>query len=102
MTNATTGKRNLVALIVAATLLASVVSLSNVAAQDATSPLLQTYKELFARSEKEKKGLTFYLSGQTIGAVFVKMIGNDAVEVRNQTYGRIIIRLDSVDAIAIN
>jgi hypothetical protein len=30
------------------------------------------------------------------------MIGNDAIEVRNQTYGRIVIRLESIDAVAIN
>ena len=71
------------------------------AAQDAKS-LSQAYQELFERSAKEKKGLNIYVRGQTIGAVFVKMIGNDAIEVRNQTYGRIVIRLDSIDAVAIN
>jgi hypothetical protein len=29
-------------------------------------------------------------------------MGNDAVEIRNQTYGRIIIRMDQIDAVAIN
>ncbi len=71
------------------------------AAQDAKS-LSQAYQELFERSAKEKKGLNIYVRGQTIGAVFVKMIGNDAIELRNQTYGRIVIRLDSIDAVAIN
>ena len=42
-----------------------------------------------------------YVKGQTIPGVFSK-IGADTVEVRNQTYGRIIIRLDSIDAVAIN
>ena len=72
-----------------------------VAAQDAKS-LSQAYQELFERSAKEKKGLNIYVRGQTIGAVFVKMIGSDAIEVRNQSYGRIVIRLDSIDAVAIN
>ena len=34
--------------------------------------------------------------------VVVRVIGADAVEVRNQTFSRIIIRLDSIDALAIN
>ena len=68
----------------------------------AQSQLMQNYQELFERSLKEKKGLNFYVKGQTIPGVVVKVIGNEAVEVRNQTYGRIIIRVDSIDAVAIN
>jgi hypothetical protein len=79
----------------------SSVRIPNVAAQDAKS-LSQAYQELFERSAKEKKGLNIYVRGQTIGAVFVKMMGSDAIEVRNQTYGRIVIRLDSIDGVAIN
>jgi hypothetical protein len=43
----------------------------------------------------------FYVKGQTIGGAVTK-IGTDYVEVKNQTYSRIIIRFDSIDAIAIN
>jgi hypothetical protein len=68
----------------------------------AQSQLMQNYQELFERSQKEKKGLNFYVKGQTIAGVVVKVIGNEAVEVRNQTYGRIIIRMESIDAVAIN
>jgi hypothetical protein len=67
----------------------------------AQTQLAQNYRELLDRSEKEKKGLTFYVKGQTISGVVVK-IGSDAVEVRNQTFSRIVIRLDSIDALAIN
>jgi len=68
----------------------------------AQTQLAQNYRELLDRSEKEKKGLTFYVKGQTISGVVVRVIGTDAVEVRNQTFSRIIIRLDSIDALAIN
>lgn len=68
----------------------------------AQSQLMQNYQELFDKSLKEKKGLNFYVKGQTIPGVVVKVIGTEAVEVRNQTYGRIIIRMDSIDAVAIN
>jgi hypothetical protein len=60
------------------------------------------YQELFAVSQKEKKGLMFWVGGQTIGGAVTKVIGSEAVEVRNQTYGRIIIRIDRIDALAIN
>ncbi len=86
---------------VGALLMLSGIRVPRVAAQDAKS-LSQAYQEIFERSAKEKKGLNIYVRGQSIGAVFAKMIGNDAIEVRNQTYGRIVIRLDSIDAVAIN
>ncbi|HWH79398.1 MAG TPA: hypothetical protein VNT76_18590 [Candidatus Binatus sp.] len=61
-----------------------------------------SYQELLDRSEKEKKGLMFYVKGQTIAGVFVKRIGSEAIEIRNQAYGRLIIRIDSIDAVAMN
>jgi hypothetical protein len=64
--------------------------------------VIQAYQELFGVSQKEKRGLMFYVKGQSIGGAVTKVIGNDAVEIRNQTHGRIIIRLDQVDAVAIN
>jgi hypothetical protein len=102
MTTLTVRKTGILALALALTLSLSGVYFSNVAAQGAKSQLLQSFQELFERSEKEKKGLNIYVRGQAIGAVFVRLIGAEAIEVRNQTYGRIIIRLDSIDAVAIN
>lgn len=64
-------------------------------------PAAQSFRELLDRSEKERKGLMFYVKGQIIPGVVVK-VGAGTVEVRNQTHGRIIIRLDSIDAVAIN
>ena len=61
----------------------------------------QSIRELLEKSEKERKGLMFYVKGQAIGGAVIK-IGPDYVEVKNQTYNRIIIRLDSIDAVALN
>jgi hypothetical protein len=72
---------------------------SMVAAQSQVS---ESFRELLERSEKEKKGLTFYVKGQAIAGVVVKVIGTAAVEIRNREYSRIIIRLESIDALAIN
>jgi hypothetical protein len=60
------------------------------------------FQELFDYSLKEKKGLTFFVQGQTIPGVVTKMVGEDAIEVRNQTSSRIIIRVDRIDAVAAN
>ncbi len=62
----------------------------------------QVFQELIDQSLKDKKGLTFFIKGQTIGGAVTKQIGPEIVEVRNQTYSRVIIRLDQVDAVAIN
>ena len=76
---------------------------SNLAfSQTASTKTTQAFQELFDYSLKEKKGLTFYVQGQTIPGVVTKMIGEDAVEVRNQTSNRIIIRRDRIDAVGAN
>lgn len=61
-----------------------------------------TFQELVDQSLKDKRGLTFFIKGQTVGGAVIKQTGPDIIEVRNQTYSRIIIRLDQVDAVAIN
>src|SRR4051812_48506933 len=69
-------------------------------AQSLPSGVLQAYKSVLETSMKEKRGLMFYVRGQQIGGGVVRLIGDDAVEIRNQTYGRIVIRLDQVEATA--
>ena len=66
------------------------------------APIPAAYQELLQLSLKEKKGLTFFMGGQTVGGVVVRVLGDEAVEIRNQTYSRLIIRLESVDGLAIN
>jgi len=58
------------------------------------------FKELIEWSMKEKRGLTFFINGQTVGGGVVRWVGSDAVELKSQQYARIIVRLDRVDAIA--
>ncbi|HBY61852.1 MAG TPA: hypothetical protein DEH78_18690 [Solibacterales bacterium] len=59
------------------------------------------FHELLNQSLKEKKGLTFYVQGQTVVGLVVRIDGDQAVEVRNQTHSRVVIRLASVDAVAL-
>ncbi len=62
----------------------------------------ETFKELFETSQNEKRGLTFYLNGQTVAGIVTKTIGTEAVEVRNQMFSRIILIIDEIDGIAIS
>ena len=56
-------------------------------------------EDLLKMSLETKKGLNFFIRGNSIGGLVLRM-GNGMVEVRNQNYGRIVIRIDSIDAVA--
>ncbi|HVJ80496.1 MAG TPA: hypothetical protein VNC50_05455 [Planctomycetia bacterium] len=62
---------------------------------------MEPFRELLEASLQSKKGLVFYFRGQQVAGVVVKAPENGVVELRNQAYGRILIRLDNVDAVAI-
>ena len=59
-------------------------------------------EEVLNQSLTQKKGMAIYIGGQVINAIFVKRIDANTIEVKNQTFGRIIIRMDRVDAIAMS
>ena len=61
-----------------------------------------SFRELLELSQKEKRGFTFIVRGQSIGGIVMQIHGEEAVEVRNQAHQRRIIRLDRVDALGIN
>lgn len=72
-------------------------------AQSASGALSSTaVEEVLNQSLTQKKGMAIYIGGQLINAIFVKRIDANSIEVKNQTHGRIIIRMDRVDAIAIS
>ena len=58
-------------------------------------------RELLEASQSEKKGVTLYLKGQSLGGVVVRITG-DLVEMRNREFGRIVVRLDAIDAAAMS
>jgi hypothetical protein len=70
--------------------------------QGGQSAVMPAFQELLDLSYKEKKGLTFYIKGQTVAGIVTKFFGSDAIEVRNQTHSRIVIRIESIDAMAMN
>ena len=92
--------RGLLPLALLATLILA--TLGNAQAGEPDKASMQAYKELLEMSLKEKKGLMFHDNGQAIGGAVTKIGDDGFIEVRNQQYGRIIIRLEQVDALAAN
>ncbi|MCC6490903.1 MAG: hypothetical protein IT364_25675 [Candidatus Hydrogenedentes bacterium] len=60
---------------------------------------MSLFQELLEASLASKRGLTFYLNGQTVVG-YVTKIGERTVEVRNQQYDRVILLLDRIDGVA--
>jgi hypothetical protein len=59
-------------------------------------------EEVFNQSLAQKRGVSIYIGSQVINGLFVKKIDENTIEVRNQQFGRILIRIDRIDAIAIS
>lgn len=59
----------------------------------------ETMRELLEACQNDKKSVVLYFKGQNLGGAVVK-IATDTVEIRNREYGRIIVRLDALDAVA--
>lgn len=60
------------------------------------------FRDLLETSLKERKGVTCYVNGQTVQGRVTRMLGEQAVELTSREYGRIVIRLDRIDAVAGN
>ncbi len=58
-------------------------------------------REILEASQNEKKSVTLYVKGQSIGGAVVKLSA-DTVEIRNREFSRIVVRIDSIDAAAMN
>ncbi len=67
------------------------------AAQGKEYPMFQQILEV---SLNEKKSVTVFIGGQSLGGGVMKLNG-DTVELRNLENPRIVIRLDSIDAVAL-
>jgi len=49
---------------------------------------------------QDKRGITLYVNGQAISGAVTRIEPGQWVELRNQQYGRILVRLDRIDGIA--
>ena len=57
-------------------------------------------EQALAAAQESKKGIMVYVGGQAIGGAVVKIEAGQTVELRNQQYSRIVLRLDRIDGIA--
>ena len=51
-------------------------------------------------AQQDKRGITLYVSGQTIAGAVTKVEPGQWVEMKNQTSGKIVVRIDRIDGIA--
>ena len=61
---------------------------------------MNPFFELIESSHKEKRSLTLFIKGQTVAGIVVKIIEGGTIELKSQTYSRVIVRLDAIDAVA--
>jgi hypothetical protein len=71
------------------------------AATPAPSGWSEQLQATLESSLQAKHGIVFYVDGQAIPGS-VRQIGPDYVIVANQEHGQVVIRLDRVDAVAVN
>jgi hypothetical protein len=58
-------------------------------------------EDAFNAALESKRGVTLYVNGQTIGGAVTKIEAGKFVELRSQQFGRIVVRWDSIDGIAL-
>ena len=61
---------------------------------------LRGIEQALVAAQQDKRGITVYVAGQTIGGAVTRIETGQWVELRNQTAGKIIVRLDRIDGIA--
>lgn len=59
-------------------------------------------KKYLDESHQSKKGLTFYVNGNTVNGYVTRIIDDHTVEIRNQTSSKVLVLLDRLDAIAMS
>ncbi len=57
------------------------------------------FQPVLEASLAEKKGVMFYVKGQSIPGIVTK-VNVDSVELRSREYSRIVVKIESIDAVA--
>ena len=50
---------------------------------------------------QSKRGITVYVNGQPIGGAVTRIEAGSFIELRNQQFGRIVVRWDRIDGVAL-
>lgn len=59
-------------------------------------------EQTLTTAQQDKKGVTLYVAGQSVGGAVTRVEPGQWVELRNQQSGRIVVRLDRIDGVATN
>ena len=59
------------------------------------------FRNILEASMNEKKGVMLYVKGQAVPGVVLK-IEAESVELRSREYARIVVKLESIDAVAMS
>jgi hypothetical protein len=59
-------------------------------------------KKYLEESLQNKKGLTFYVNGNTVNCYVIRIVDDNTVEVRNQSSSKVLVFLNRLDAIAMS
>jgi hypothetical protein len=70
------------------------------AAGAAATDAIKGIEQALVAAQQDKRGITLYVSGQTIAGAVTRVEPGQWVEMKNQTSGRIIVRIDRIDGIA--
>lgn len=79
-------------------LMTLVITLAAGAAGAVTAP--QGIEQALTAAQQDKRGITLYVSGQAVAGAVTRIEPGQWVEMKNQTSGKIIVRLDRIDGIA--
>ena len=74
--------------------------LSIAAGAAAAADAVKGIEAALVAAQQDKRGITLYVSGQTIAGAVTKVEPGQWVEMKNQTSGKIIVRIDRIDGIA--
>jgi endonuclease YncB( thermonuclease family) len=67
-----------------------------------TAIMFQLLKPILDESQQSKKGITFFVNGNTVIGYVVRVIDEVAVEVKNQRSSKVLIRMDKIDAVELS
>ncbi len=81
------------------TLAALAITLATCGAARATDPA-QAIEQALTTAQQDKRGITLYVNGQAIGGAVTRVEPGQWVQLKNQAFGSIIVRIDRIDGIA--
>ena len=67
----------------------------------AAEPSKSGLEDALNAAMQSKRGITVYVNGQTIGGAVTRIEAGSFVELRNQEFGRIVVRWERIDGVAL-